>query len=52
MAFEVIDCQVPSGHLARLGARNISREAFLDMLDRWCEVPGARGFEQLAEDSV
>ena len=52
MDFEVIDCQVPSGHLARLGARNLSREAFLELLDKWCDVSGRENSEQMAEGSA
>ena len=50
--FELIDCQVPSGHLARLGAKNMDRRAFLRLLDRWCEVPLAQGFSWLAGGSA
>jgi len=35
--FELVDCQVPSEHLARLGARAWSRGRFLDALDRALE---------------
>jgi leucyl/phenylalanyl-tRNA--protein transferase len=38
--FAVIDCQIYSQHLESLGAENISREAFCDLLDRHCEEPG------------
>lgn len=34
--FELIDCQVSSTHLHSLGAYNISREDFLQRLDRLC----------------
>ena len=34
--FELIDCQLPSDHLARLGARSIPRQKFQSLLDRWC----------------
>lgn len=51
MDFQMIDCQVPSGHLARLGARNVSREAFLELLDKWCDVTGREESEQLVEGS-
>ncbi len=37
--FSLIDCQVSSGHLARLGARDIPRREFIGMLDRWCDGP-------------
>ena len=32
--YELIDCQVPSEHLKRMGAVEISREAFLDVLEK------------------
>ncbi len=32
--YELIDCQVPSEHLKRMGAVEISREAFLDLLEQ------------------
>lgn len=35
--FGLIDCQVHTGHLASLGAEDIPREEFLQLLDRWCE---------------
>ncbi len=35
--FGLIDCQVHSGHLASLGAEDIPRESFLELLDIWCE---------------
>ena len=31
--YELIDCQVPSDHLKRMGAVEMGREAFLDMLE-------------------
>lgn len=36
--YEVIDCQMPSGHLARLGADPIAREQFARLLGRWCDA--------------
>jgi leucyl/phenylalanyl-tRNA--protein transferase len=36
----LIDCQIPSRHLASLGSREIPRRAFLDLLERLCP-PGA-----------
>lgn len=39
MGFRLIDCQVPSDHLARLGAVEIPRRDFLRHLDTWCEAP-------------
>jgi leucyl/phenylalanyl-tRNA--protein transferase len=35
--FGLIDCQVYSDHLASLGAEEIPRESFLELLDTWCE---------------
>jgi len=35
--FGLIDCQVYSNHLASLGAEEIPREGFLELLDTWCE---------------
>ena len=32
--FEIIDCQMPTGHLARLGAVQVPREAFLQRVTR------------------
>ena len=40
MGFRLIDCQVPSEHLARMGAVEIPRPLFLAHLDAWCEAPG------------
>lgn len=40
MGFRLIDCQVPSAHLARMGAVEIPRARFLHHLDQWCEAPG------------
>lgn len=34
--YRVIDCQVGSDHLRRLGAENLSRKDFVRLLDRWC----------------
>ena len=34
-SYELIDCQLPTGHLQSLGAIDISREAFESALDRW-----------------
>ena len=33
---ELLDCQLVSGHLVRLGARSISRQAFVQRLDSLC----------------
>lgn len=41
--FGLIDCQVRSAHLASLGARDISREAFISLLDRLLDFETLRG---------
>jgi leucyl/phenylalanyl-tRNA--protein transferase len=40
-SFRLIDCQVPSAHVASLGATNVSRASFLALLDEYCE-PASR----------
>jgi len=48
--FALIDCQVYTEHLASLGAREIPREQFLELLDQHCEPfeahQGAWQFDQ------
>ncbi len=41
--FALIDCQITTGHLTRLGARQISRARYLDELDRALEAPTLKG---------
>ena len=41
--FEIIDCQVPSDHLKRLGAVCISRKTFLNKLQRALQYPSLVG---------
>ncbi len=36
--YSLVDCQVYSDHLASLGAGNIPRSRFIDLLDDWCDV--------------
>ena len=38
--FELIDCQMSTGHLASLGAREVPRAEFLQHLDRLARLPG------------
>jgi leucyl/phenylalanyl-tRNA--protein transferase len=46
--FGLIDCQVHTGHLASLGAEDIPREHFLELLDSWCDPFDAhQGYWQL-----
>ena len=42
LGFGLIDCQLPSPHLARLGAVEMDRRRFLSLLDELCEAPGPR----------
>ena len=42
-SFELIDCQVTTAHLLRLGARKIPRQEFLKKLKRALEAPTKRG---------
>ena len=41
--FPLIDCQVPSAHLVRMGARKISREDFLTTLKEAQTHPSLKG---------
>ena len=41
--FELIDCQVPTAHLVRLGARTIPRNLFLERLKHMVKEPTLRG---------
>lgn len=42
----LIDCQMHTPHLARLGARDIARDTFIDYLDTWLRRP-AQGDDPL-----
>ena len=44
LGFGLIDCQLPSPHLARLGAVEMNRRRFLALLDELCDAPGPRAF--------
>jgi len=37
--YELVDCQIHTGHLASLGAEEISRQQFQALLDRLCDAP-------------
>ena len=41
--FDFIDCQMPTSHLLRLGAKIISRKEFLYLLERSLEKPDKKG---------
>ena len=49
-SFAVIDCQVRTEHLLRLGAVEIPRATFLSLLERYCPLPGQEGAWQLDPD--
>ena len=38
LGFGLIDCQIPNPHLGRLGAVEVERRRFLDLLDELCEA--------------
>lgn len=48
--FALIDCQVRTDHLLRLGAVDIPRETFLQLLERHCPMPGQEGLWRLDDD--
>ena len=43
LGFNLIDCQVATGHLMRMGAREIPRPQFLKRLDAALQVPTRKG---------
>ena len=38
--YGVIDCQLPSAHLERLGAQQMERTKFVRLLAKWCHIAG------------
>ena len=40
LGFSMVDCQQSTGHLASLGAREISRNEFLARIGELCALPG------------
>ncbi|HHW78074.1 MAG TPA: leucyl/phenylalanyl-tRNA--protein transferase [Xanthomonadaceae bacterium] len=48
--FAVIDCQVRTDHLSRMGALEIPRATFLQLLERCCPLPGRDGCWRLDPD--
>lgn len=48
LSFDLIDCQVTTGHLKRLGAMEISRAQFLKKLEQSLKRPTLRGKWKLA----
>ena len=43
LSFDMIDCQIPTDHLIRFGAREVPRARFLEQLERSLENPTKRG---------
>jgi leucyl/phenylalanyl-tRNA---protein transferase len=41
--FELLDCQIPSAHLASLGVRAIPRRRFVALLQQWVDEPAPVG---------
>jgi len=41
--FQLIDCQVLTAHLIRMGAEQIPRADFVHLLERWCSRPDQPG---------
>jgi leucyl/phenylalanyl-tRNA---protein transferase len=39
--FQLIDCQVHTDHLISLGAEEITRSAFVQLLEQYCQLPAA-----------
>ena len=48
--FAVIDCQVTTAHLLSMGAVDIPRSSFLQLLERYCPQPGQPGPWRLDAD--
>lgn len=48
--FTLIDCQVRTEHLTRMGAVEIPRALFLQLLERYCVQPGWDGLWRFDED--
>lgn len=48
--FTLIDCQVHTAHLSRMGAVEIPRTTFLQLLERYCILPSQEGAWHLDDD--
>jgi len=49
LSFDIIDCQIPTDHLIRFGAREVSRARFLAQLKKSLETPTKKGKWQMPE---
>ncbi|WP_020157599.1 MULTISPECIES: leucyl/phenylalanyl-tRNA--protein transferase [Methylobacter] len=45
--YQLIDCQVHTRHLESLGAQEIDRAYFVELLDRYCDIPANKHAWQL-----
>ncbi len=43
LGIEMIDCQLPTSHLMSLGAEELSRSRYMELLDEMLEFPALRG---------
>ena len=50
--FELVDCQVTTGHLQRMGAREIPRKRYLQELERALEGPACAGSWAMPADAL
>jgi leucyl/phenylalanyl-tRNA--protein transferase len=50
--FGLIDCQVTTGHLQRMGAREIPRKVYLKELERLLQAPTIEGCWEMPEDGL
>lgn len=50
--YELIDCQVSSSHLSSLGAEDIERNGFTQLLDQFCDQPALHSPWQLQPEIV
>ena len=49
LSFDMLDCQIPTDHLIRFGAREVSRARFLAQLERSLEAPTKKGKWEMPE---
>jgi len=49
LSFDMLDCQIPTGHLIRFGAREVPRDRFLMELERSLEAPTKKGKWEMTE---
>lgn len=49
-AFGVIDCQIHTAHLVSLGAEDVPRPTFIQLLNRYCPAEGNNGLWRFDED--